>query len=145
MESYLDIEYELIEKRKEVREKAKPLLEEAKDLLKKDAEDRKDNDKNTESDEDKKDSEDIFDTDCFIATAAYGSPTAREIDILRQFRDEFLVHNYPGITFVDFYYTTSPHVAGFISEHEILRLAVREGLVDPIVALVEFTESWWAE
>jgi len=141
----LDIQYELIEKRKEVREKAKPLLEEAKDLLKKDAENKKDNDKNTEPDEDKKDSEDIFDTDCFIATAAYGSPAAVEIDILRQFRDEFLLHNYPGRAFVDFYYTTSPPIASFISEHEMLRFAVREGFVDPIVAVVVFTESWWAE
>jgi len=140
-----DRKEELIEKRKEVREKAKPLIEEAKDLLKKDAEEKKKNDKNAGSDEDKKDSEDIFDTDCFIATAAYGSPTAREIDILRQFRDEFLVHNYPGRAFVDFYYTTSPPIARFISEHDMLRVTVREGFVDPIVAVVEFTESWWAE
>jgi hypothetical protein len=140
----LDIQYELIEKRKEVREEAKPLIEEAKGLLKEDAENNKENDKNTGSDKDE-DSGDLFDTDCFIATAAYGSSTVVEIDILRQFRDEFLVHNYPGRFFVAVYYATSPPVAGFISEHEVLRFAVREGFVDPIVKVVELTESWWTE
>jgi len=88
------------------------------------------------------DEEDDF---CFIATAAYGTPEAAEIDILRQFRDEFLVHNYPGRVFVVVYYTTSPPIARFISEHEVLRFTVREGFVAPIVTVVELTESWWAE
>ncbi|UCH50895.1 MAG: hypothetical protein JSV54_07775 [Chloroflexota bacterium] len=126
------------------RGKANPISELIEDLLKgtgSEAEKDKDSEDKPEADKDEKDGEE----DCFIATAAYGSPTAREIDILRQFRDEFLVHNYPGRTFVDFYYTTSPPIASFISEHEMLRVAVREGFVDPIVAVVEFTESWWAE
>lgn len=82
---------------------------------------------------------------CFIATAAYGTPAAREIYILRQFRDEFLLNNPPGRAFVDFYYEVSPPIADFISEHEVLRTAVREGFVDPVVNVMETTKNWWAE
>ena len=88
---------------------------------------------------------DLDDDDCFIATAAYGSPAAEEINILRQFRDEFLLHNPPGKAFVAVYYATSPPIAEFISRHEVLRTAVREGFVDHVVAAVELAESWWTE
>jgi hypothetical protein len=83
--------------------------------------------------------------DCFIATAAYGTPAAVEIDVLRQFRDEFLLQNPPGRAFVDFYYDVSPPVADFISEHEVLRTVVREGFVDPVVSVVKMTQDWWAK
>jgi len=137
---------ELIQARQVAEGTVKPLLEEVKDeLKKKEAEAGKDKDKNTATDEDKdkKDSDDLF--SCFIATAAYGSPEAAEIDTLRRFRDEFLVYNYPGRAFVAAYYATSPPVAAFISEHEMLRVAVREGFVAPVVNVLELTESWWAE
>ena len=91
------------------------------------------------------DSADTSAITCFIATAAYGSPAAEEIDILRQFRDEFLLHNPPGKAFVAVYYATSPPIAEFISRHEVLRTAVREGFVDHVVTLVELTESLWSE
>ena len=83
--------------------------------------------------------------DCFIATAAYGTPAAEEIDILRQWRDEFLLHNPPGIAFVAIYYEFSPPIADFISEHDVLRTAVREGFVDPVVSVVALTQGWWGE
>jgi hypothetical protein len=82
---------------------------------------------------------------CFIATAAYGTPTAAEIDVLRQFRDQFLLHNPPGRAFVSIYYKLSPPVADFISEHEVLRTVVREDFVDPMVKVVEATRGWWGE
>ena len=82
---------------------------------------------------------------CFIATAAYGTPAAEEINILRQWRDEFLLHSRQGKAFVDFYYEFSPPIADFISEREVLRTAVREGFVDPVVNIVELTQSWWKE
>lgn len=82
---------------------------------------------------------------CFIATAAYGSSSAEEIDILRQFRDESLSKSAFGIWFTENYYRYSPPIAAFISEHELLRTVVREGFVDPVVKIFEFTENWWAE
>lgn len=82
---------------------------------------------------------------CFIATVAYGTSTAQEIDVLRQFRDEVLLHSPLGKAFVDVYYELSPPIAEFISEHEVVRTVVREGFVDPVVGVVELTQSWWAE
>jgi len=71
---------------------------------------------------------------CFIATAAYGTPMAEEIQILRQFRDEYLLTNIVGQTLVDLYYRVSPPVAEFITEHPGLKPIVRAGLL-PAVAM----------
>ncbi len=71
---------------------------------------------------------------CFIATAAYGTPTAKEIGILRDFRDEYLVTNPMGRILVDLYYRVSPPIAGFITEHPNLKPIVRAGLL-PAVAI----------
>ena len=82
---------------------------------------------------------------CFIATAAYGTSTAAEIDTLRAFRDEVLLQSSLGSQIVDWYYQTSPPVAAFISENDVLRTLVRELLVDPIASLVEATEAIWGD
>ena len=81
---------------------------------------------------------------CFIATAAYGTDTAKEIDILREFRDEVLLPNRLGAEFVSFYYRTSPPIANFISQHESLRAVVRECFVDPIVKILTWTHDLWS-
>jgi len=73
-------------------------------------------------------------TQCFIATAAYGTPMAEEIQILREFRDKYLLNNPLGQAFVDFYYKVSPPVAECITEHPSLKPIVRTGLV-PVVAM----------
>jgi hypothetical protein len=71
---------------------------------------------------------------CFIATAAYGTPMAEEIQILRDFRDEYLLTNPVGSTLVDIYYRVSPPIAEFITEHPSLKPIVRAGLA-PAVAM----------
>ena len=71
---------------------------------------------------------------CFIATAAYGTPMAEEIQILRKFRDEYLLTNPLGQALVDFYYRVSPPIAEFITEHPSLKPMARAGLV-PAVAI----------
>ena len=71
---------------------------------------------------------------CFIATAAYGSPMAGEIGILRRFRDKYLLTNPMGQALVDSYYRISPPIAEFIAEHPNLKPMVRAGLV-PAVAM----------
>ena len=72
---------------------------------------------------------------CFIATAAYGTPLSEEVDILRRFRDEFLITKPMGRAFVAVYYKLSPPLAGFISKRRMLRRVVRECLVNPAVVL----------
>ena len=80
---------------------------------------------------------------CFIATAAYGTPTAEQIDVLREFRDVVLLESTVGSQFVALYYQLSPPVADFISGSSVLRTLVREFLVDPIVWVVEATGDIW--
>ena len=69
---------------------------------------------------------------CFIATAAYGTPMADEVQILRDFRDEYLVTNPLGQAFTNLYYKFSPPIAKFITEHPILKPIVRTALVPAV-------------
>jgi len=69
---------------------------------------------------------------CFIATAAYGTPQAPQIDVLRQFRDERLMTDPFGRACVKGYYTLSPPIAEVVSMSETLRKAVR-ALIAPLV------------
>jgi predicted secreted Zn-dependent protease len=72
-------------------------------------------------------------TACFIATAAYGTPMAPEVDVLREFRDKYLLTNPVGRAFVKLYYKVSPPIAEFITEHPALKPIVRAGLVPAVV------------
>ena len=82
---------------------------------------------------------------CFIATAAYGTSTAAEIDTLRAFRDEVLLESPLGSQLVDWYYQASPPVADFMSENSLLKTIVREILIDPIVGVVKAMETLWQD
>ena len=80
---------------------------------------------------------------CFVATAAYGTPSAEQIDVLREFRDSMLLESTTGSLFVSLYYQLSPPIADFIAGNELLRTMVRELLIDPIVWAVEATGYIW--
>jgi len=71
---------------------------------------------------------------CFVATAAYGTPMAEEIQILREFRDDYLLTDPLGQALVGIYYNASPPIAEFITEHPSLKPIVRVGLL-PAVAM----------
>lgn len=62
---------------------------------------------------------------CFIATAAYGSDLHPKVQLLRAFRDRYLLSNLPGRLFVRAYYASSPAIADVIAEHQGLRTATR--------------------
>jgi hypothetical protein len=81
---------------------------------------------------------------CFIATAAYGTDTANELDMLREFRDAVLLPNRVGAEFISLYYRASPPIADFISQNEVLRTMVRVGFVDPIVKILTWTHNLWS-
>jgi len=69
---------------------------------------------------------------CFIATAAYGSLLANDVDMLRRFRDRLLKHSALGELAVETYYTFGPSVAGVVGESDLLRSTAR-GLLTPLV------------
>ncbi len=71
---------------------------------------------------------------CFIATAAFGSPMAKEVAVLRAFRDQYLMADAVGKKFVELYYRYSPPIAERIRENDMLRAIVRAAL-KPLIAL----------
>jgi hypothetical protein len=72
-------------------------------------------------------------TPCFIATAAYGTPLASEISVLRRLRDRYLLAQAPGRALVAAYYRVGPRAAAFIASRPPLRPIVRS-LLSPLVA-----------
>jgi len=73
---------------------------------------------------------------CFIATAAYGTPLAHELDVLRSFRDQRMLKSKTGKVLVSAYYVASPPIASIISERQTLRKTVRS-CIDPIVRVLK--------
>lgn len=72
---------------------------------------------------------------CFIATAAYGSPMAGQVQVLREFRDRYLMDNAMGRSAVDFYYRNSPTVARYIELHPSTKPIAR-AVLWPVVGAV---------
>jgi hypothetical protein len=71
---------------------------------------------------------------CFIATATFGTRMAGKIDTLRSFRDEYLLTNGPGRSFVELYYEKSPPIADYIRSRGWLGAVLRILLL-PIVGM----------
>lgn len=67
------------------------------------------------------------DSRCFIATCVYGS-NAHETNLLREFRDKYLVVNFAGKAFVNLYYLTSPYIVVILNKSPRLRAGARVGL-----------------
>ena len=73
---------------------------------------------------------------CFIATAAYGSTLANDVELLRRFRDTFLQTSVLGELAVEAYYTFGPAIAGVVRESEVVRATAR-AVLSPIVSTVK--------
>ncbi len=71
---------------------------------------------------------------CFIATAAFGSPLAAEVETLRRFRDEVLARSAVGRLLIRAYETISPPLAAALARSDRGRRAVRR-LLRPVAAL----------
>lgn len=72
---------------------------------------------------------------CFIATAAYGSLMANDVEALRHFRDAALGNSVLGELAIETYYTFGPPVAGVVGQSELLRALARD-ILQPIVEWV---------
>lgn len=77
---------------------------------------------------------------CFIATAAYGTPIADEINTLRRFRNDGLQPNRLGRHLVTLYYDVSPRLARVIAQSEGMRAFIRL-VLKPIVSYFKSRSS----
>jgi len=74
---------------------------------------------------------------CFIATAAYGSDVAPEVEVLRCFRDSVLVRHSLGRRFIQWYYEVSPPLALQIESRPFVQMAVRFFFFSPILVVLK--------
>lgn len=73
---------------------------------------------------------------CPIASVAYGTSMAEEVEVFRNFRDECLLTNRKGRALVRFYYRHSPPISRFIEKKKALKALMRAGL-KPILWLTK--------
>ena len=76
---------------------------------------------------------------CFIASAAYGTTTHPDLELLRSFRDKYLLTNKPGAALVELYYEFSPPVARLIEDYPATREPVKL-LLKPLVAILGYLD-----
>jgi hypothetical protein len=76
---------------------------------------------------------------CLITTAARGSYLEPHINVLRDFRDRYLLTKPFGTAFVQFYNRHSPAVAECINQNGLLR-AITRWLLTPVVYGIEFLD-----
>ncbi len=74
---------------------------------------------------------------CFIATAAFGSYVDPHVQVIRDFRDEYLLTNMPGRWFVSMYNTYGPFWADLLNAHPRSKPFVRLALM-PVVCVSYF-------
>jgi hypothetical protein len=67
-------------------------------------------------------------TPCFVASAAFGTPLAHEVGVLRQVRDRYLMSHAPGRALVSAYYAAGPWLGSLVQAPGWPRTAVRAGL-----------------
>jgi len=76
---------------------------------------------------------------CLIATAAYGSPLAAEVQMLREIRDTQLLQTESGTSFMQnfnaFYYTFSPTVAQWERDYPVFKEMVKTTITPLITSL----------
>jgi len=81
---------------------------------------------------------------CIIASAAYGSELAPQVQYLREFRDQEALNTFAGTqfmkTFNAFYYSFSPALAEFISANDPAMVVTR-ALVTPLIGSLQIAQT----
>ena len=76
---------------------------------------------------------------CLIATAAFGSEMAPQVQFLREIRDNTVMNTQSGATFMtgfnQFYYSFSPYVADYQRENSVFKDAVKVTLTPMLTSL----------
>ncbi len=72
-------------------------------------------------------------SNCFIATAAFGSPMHPYVKTIRDFKNRYLMSSKLGSAIINLYYKYSPLAVNIIEKHKPLKFVVRAGLL-PFIA-----------
>jgi hypothetical protein len=84
---------------------------------------------------------------CLIATAAFGSELAPQVQLLRNFRDNHILSTASGSSFMNifnaWYYSFSPQVADYEREQPWLQQTVRIGIY-PLLGILQTAEKAYA-
>jgi len=70
--------------------------------------------------------------DCFVASVAYGTPLAKEVDHLRKYRDQYLLQSCLGRILVNIYYKVGPFIASIVNRSSTLKFVTRQ-ILSPLV------------
>jgi len=80
---------------------------------------------------------------CLIATAAFGSDLAPQVQFLREYRDNTIMSTSAGSSFINafnaVYYTFSPTVADIERDNPILQQFVRDGIT-PLLGILQIVK-----
>lgn len=76
-------------------------------------------------------------SNCFVATACYGSYEHPDVMIFRRWRDQSLLTSPAGRGFVRFYYKVSPTLAAKIEKVPYLRNFIRKFVLEPFARILE--------
>ncbi|WP_413576848.1 CFI-box-CTERM domain-containing protein [Bdellovibrio sp. HCB290] len=88
----------------------------------------------------------LDDKSCFIATAAFGSDMAPEVQSFRDFRNKYLLPYSWGRSLVKTYYKYSPKYANMIAQNDTAKIAVR-GVLWPMLFFARMSVAvgfWYA-
>ena len=81
----------------------------------------------------------VYEDECVIATASFGSPMANEVQMLREIRDNQLLQTESGSAFMNsfnmFYYSFAPTVAGWEHENPAFKEVVKIAITPLITSL----------
>jgi len=81
---------------------------------------------------------------CLIATAAYGSELAPQVQLLREIRDNQLMNTESGSAFMsgfnELYYSFSPYIADMERENPVFKEIVKAGLT-PMLSTLSIMEN----
>ena len=88
---------------------------------------------------DPEDLKEIYDKECLIATASFGSPMAKEVQMLREIRDNQLLQTQSGSIFMSgfntVYYSFAPTVAHWEQENPVFKQVVKITITPLITSL----------
>jgi hypothetical protein len=77
------------------------------------------------------------DIHCYVATAAFGNYMQEDVQILRDFRDQFLQTNLLGQKFVETYYEYSPYLAHYI-DNNLIAKTISQYLIKAISFIIKY-------